>query len=371
MKTNYLFKLCVLLLPFAAFTQEFAIYVCDTGNFANPPWQILKYDQNGENPEVFIDDNLNWPQDILFLEDQGVVLISNLGSGKITKHDASTGAYIEDFANVAGGPTRIKIGPDGMLYVLQWGTTNNKVKRFDLDGTFVDDFTSVSVPRSIGLDWDSSGNLYVVSWNQATVSKFDPSGEFMNVFADSSELVGPTNIWVDAANDVYVIDWTAGVVHTYGPDGSYVGGIISGLSQPEGVAFYPDGRFLIGDGGTASVKLYGVDNTFIDDIVPSGLGGLIQPNAVVLRDTAFLSLNEVSSDKLFVTPTLGRSFTFNPAGISGFQSLTVYNSSGQLVEKLNLSGSLVLDAGKYSVGLYFIIGNKGGKTFSQKIMVKG
>ncbi len=50
--------------------QDFDIYVSDAGNFNNPPWQILKFDQNGEHPEVFIQQNLAWPQDILFSRSQ-------------------------------------------------------------------------------------------------------------------------------------------------------------------------------------------------------------------------------------------------------------------------------------------------------------
>ena len=94
--------------------------------FQSPPWKILKFDENGENPETFIDTNLAWPQDIVFLEDQQVVLISNLNSGKITKYNSSTGEYIEDFATGIGGPTRMKIGADSLLYVLQW-SGNGKV----------------------------------------------------------------------------------------------------------------------------------------------------------------------------------------------------------------------------------------------------
>ena len=33
------------------------------------------------------------------------------------------GVYIEDFATGIGGPTRMKIGADSLLYVLQWGET--------------------------------------------------------------------------------------------------------------------------------------------------------------------------------------------------------------------------------------------------------
>ena len=40
-------------------SQSFNVYVSDAGNFNNPPWQILKYDSAGQNPTVFINNNLN------------------------------------------------------------------------------------------------------------------------------------------------------------------------------------------------------------------------------------------------------------------------------------------------------------------------
>ena len=137
------------------FGQNLEIYVSDAENFSSPPWKILKFDENGENPEIFIDTVLAWPQDILFLEEQQVVLISNLNTGRITKYNSSTGEFIGDFATGIGGPTRMKIGADSLLYVLQW-TGNGKVRRYQLDGTFVNEFTSVGVAQSIGIDWDLS-----------------------------------------------------------------------------------------------------------------------------------------------------------------------------------------------------------------------
>ncbi len=80
-----LIALSILLLASNAFSQDLEIYVSDAGNFSSPPWKILKFDENGENPEVFIDTVLAWPQDILFLEDQKVVLISNLNYRKDNK----------------------------------------------------------------------------------------------------------------------------------------------------------------------------------------------------------------------------------------------------------------------------------------------
>src|SRR6187402_580738 len=156
--------LLMLLVSVQLHSQNFNIYVSDAGNFASPPWQILKFDENGQNGTVFINSSLNWPQDILFIEDENAVLVSNLGNGKITKFDATTGVFIEHFASAISGPTRMKIGLDGYLYVLQWNG-NGKVRRYNMNGTLNDDFTDVGVPQSIGCDWDMFGNFYVSSYS--------------------------------------------------------------------------------------------------------------------------------------------------------------------------------------------------------------
>ncbi len=155
-----LIALAIALSSFNAYTQVFDIYVSDAGNFNAPPWQIVRYDENGENPSVFIDQNLYWPQDILFLEDRNIVLISNFGSGKINVHDAESGDFISVFAQGLAGPTRLKIGPDSQLYVLLW-EGNERVHRYEPNGTDLGPFISGGVKSSIGIDWDRHGNLYL------------------------------------------------------------------------------------------------------------------------------------------------------------------------------------------------------------------
>jgi len=55
-------------------------------------------------------------------------------TGPIARYDAETGAYIDNFAAGISGPSRMKIGPDNLLYVLQW-SGNGKVRRDQLDGS--------------------------------------------------------------------------------------------------------------------------------------------------------------------------------------------------------------------------------------------
>jgi hypothetical protein len=263
--------------------SNFQIYVSDAGK----PWRIYKYDGNGSSAQVFIKD-LGWPQDIVFLEDKQVVLVSNLdvAFSNISRFNAATGAFIDHFATGIGGPTRMKIGKDNLLYVLQW-VGDGTVLRYKLDGTFVDKFTKIGVSQSIGLDWDSSGNLYVSSYNNnglgGYVRKFDSQGNDMGVYIPG--LNGPTNIWFDGAGNLMVLEYNGGAVKRYDATGKFLGIVISGLNQPEGVAILDEGHILIGNGGTGSVKVYNKDFKFIKDIVPSGAGGLVRPNAVIIRKT--------------------------------------------------------------------------------------
>lgn len=365
MKILYPFLFAVLFTS-TCHAQSYAVYVSDAGNFNNPPWQILKYDENGQNPEVFINSNLAWPQDILFLEDSNVVLISNLNSGTINRHNATTGDYLNNFASGISGPTRIKIGPDTLLYALQW-SGNGKVLRYELDGTFVDEFTSIGVPQSIGLDWDSLGNLYVSSYNTDVVQKFDPNGNDLGVFV-SSNLVGPTNIWFDENGDLLVADYNGTAVKRFDSNGNYVNDFLSGLSQSEGVAYLPNGDILIGNGNTSSVKRFDSSGNPLPDFVSSGSGGLLTPNAVVVRTIQNAALEKQAIDELIIAPTHGDVFSIEG---KGNYEMSVVNLAGQLIYHCQFVDQFSFDARRFSQGMYLLtVQNESGGFRQQKVWVE-
>ncbi|MCB0640183.1 MAG: T9SS type A sorting domain-containing protein, partial [Phaeodactylibacter sp.] len=349
--------------------QNYEIYVSDAGNFDKPPWQIVKFDQNGENPVVFIDDHLAWPQDIVFLEADNVVLISNLNTGQIAKFDATSGEYLGDFATGIGGPTRMKIGQDGLLYVLQW-ESNGPVLRYQLDGTFVDAFTDTGVNTSIGLDWDSDGNLYVSSYGTSTVHQFNSDGEHQGVFI-SANLQGPTNIWFGENGHLFVLNWSGTTIREFDAEGNFIGNFITGLGQPEGVAFLENGDILIGNGIDASVKQFDSAGNFVKDLVAPGSAGLLQPNAVVLRDVLPSTITEVSRAESFIAPTQGRQFFLEGKWQGQLDSIFVYSISGKRVFQTTSVEEMVWDAAGLSPGTYIVVGMTAGQQrLSQKIMVQ-
>ncbi len=368
MKSLKLFVIFFLSLITSSITgQNLYTYVSDAGNFNNGPWQIVQFDQNGENPIVYIDEQLGWPQDIVFLETQDVVLISNLTTNRITKYHSTTGDYIEDFATVAGGPTRMKIGDDGLLYVIQWSGTVNKILRYELNGTFVDEFTDVGVNQSIGIAWDDSGNLYISSFTGGSVRKFDSSGNDMGLFINS-DLSGPTNVEIKDGV-IYVLDWNAGkCVRFDAGTGDFIDDFITTLTNPEGLTFLPNGDLLIGDNGTNSVRRFDSNGNDMGDYTSGG--NMLTPNAVVLRDELFLSVNDVALNTAFVIPTIGDYFTINPVIASEYKTLYVYNVSGVLVETLVTDQTAIWNAQYQPEGLYFMVATThSGKKATQKIIV--
>ncbi|MGA9573201.1 MAG: hypothetical protein WBS20_04550 [Lysobacterales bacterium] len=311
--------------------QSTEIYVSDAGKFDKPPWQILKFDEHGDNPQVFIDENLGWPQDIVFLDAAGTVLISNLSSNQITRYDAVTGAYIDVFAAVPGGPTRMKIGADNLLYVLQWNG-NGKVLRYQLDGSFVGEFTNVGVSQSIGLDWDSAGKLYVSSYNGDYVRKFDTNGNDLGLFINSN-LVGPTNITFVSGGDLLVSDYDGGSVKRFDSSGNYINIFLAGISKVEGIDQYANGNILVGNGGQHSVRMYDAEGNFIENFISSGAGGLLTPNAVVIRNGASgnaFTINAGLNDAWYNPATSGQGFFITVFPALGVVSLAWFTYDTEL-----------------------------------------
>ncbi len=256
------------------------IYVSDVGNNRNGPHRIWRFDENGNHPEVYISSALSRPQDMIFLEEQQIVLVSNLGGNNINKYNIETGEFVGAFASNLAGPTRINIGPDRLIYAIQWN--GGPVKRYQQDGEYVDDFTSSSIDDAIGMAWDSGRNLYVASFNEngnGFVLQFDQEGDLTGTFINNN-LVGPTDIWFDGS-DLMVNDWSANSVKRFNSEGVFQEVFISNVSQPEGVAFL-NGNILLGASGSSSIPMYTGSGNFVRNLVTPG-NGLITPNAVIIR----------------------------------------------------------------------------------------
>ncbi|MCB0612735.1 MAG: hypothetical protein KDC75_05500, partial [Phaeodactylibacter sp.] len=213
---------------------------------------VKRYSFDGSYLGDFIMPNagaLTNPQDLLWLPD-GSLLVTGIGNSAIKHYDGSSGTFLGNFSSGYNldRPTKMSVGPDGALYVSQWGSTQNKIARFNLQtGVFIDEFTETGVPQGCGHYWDADGNLYVASFGQGTngnVHRFAPDGSFLGIAINSAHLQGPVGMWVDENGDFMITDWTLGQVLRFGATGlAYEGVFISGMQNIEGFLI-DDGRFI-------------------------------------------------------------------------------------------------------------------------------
>lgn len=326
-------------------------YISDAGNFQQGgPYQILRYNEDGSNGKVFIKDGLEWPQDILFLNNKNQVLVSNLKSNSVDAFDSATGELLGRFISGIEGPTRMRVGKDGMLYILQW-RGDGKVKKYDLNGNFVDNATQTGIVTSIGFDWDKNDDLYVSSYNGRFIERFDKTGKSKGKFI-STGLFGPTNIQFDQEGNLVVLDYNRGRVLLYDKDGKLIKTLITGAPQCEGIHLTPDGNFVIGT--AASVRIYDKNNTIQKYLVPTGEHGLLNPNAVVYRDMSTLNAKDQpqKTDTDFLK-YIGENKYIASSNLEILSNVTIYNYEGKVVKVHNFMQNDSLDMSAMHAGIYF------------------
>lgn len=334
---------------------------------------IQSYDVNGNFTGDFISSGaggLSGPEDIIFHPD-GTVLVSGFGNTVVKRYDALTGAFIGDFSSgyPLATPSKMSIGPDSLIYVTQWGATQNKVVRFDLNGAFVDEFTSIDVPNGIGHVWDSAGNFYVASYGNGSngvVHRFDTAGNHLGIFINSTVLQGPTHIWWDTNGDLLVNDWSAGTVLRYDSAGNYLSVFATGITNPEGIAFLPGGKLLIGDWGQDAVHLLDSTGTSLGYFCSGN--GLTDPNGVKVREVQAVAIEEPTAETNFVSPAVGEVFRINLDQYPEVAEVKVLNMQGQEVARLGQVRTW--QAGNVAEGIYFVVADLPGKRRMQKVWVR-
>jgi len=368
MKTKLL---CILLYTSFLFSQnDVGVYVSDAGNFSNPPWFVYQFDEDGQNPVQLLNesDGINWPNDILFIDDLDIVLLANthITNGTIQRYSATTWEFIDNFAEGINGPTRMKIGPDGLLvYVLQLHAGEDKVLRYETDGTFVDEFTNFGTLGQLGLDWDTSGNLYVSSYNFDKVMKFDTDGNFVEDFIDTG-LDGPSNIFFDnnGSGDLIVLNWDSGVVKRFDSDGNFVEDLITDVLGCEGVDFFPNGDMLMGVASTGVVKKYDSNFNFIEDLI-TGINGA--PNAITIHD-GILGVEDLKAKGFSAYPNPVTDI-LNLRANEDISSVSISNILGQIIYQANVdSMNFTVDMSSFSGGTYFVIVQIGDTIRTVKII---
>jgi hypothetical protein len=241
----------------------------------------------------------------------GRAYASGFASNDITRYDATTGAFVDQFiAPGSGGlsaPARMVFGPDGNLYISNYAT--DEVLRFDgASGAFIDAFVSAgsgTLNQPDGITFGPDGNLYVVSGASGRILRYDgTSGAFIDIFA----LIGSTG-YADLAfgpdSNLYVSSVSLNKVQRF--DGStgvkindFVAAGSGGIGGADGLAFGPDGYFYVVGFNSDNVKRYdAATGAFVDEYVSAAIG-MNQPINLVFTPAEQVRITAANNDPVAI-----------------------------------------------------------------------
>jgi DNA-binding beta-propeller fold protein YncE len=204
-------------------------------------------------------------------------------------------------------PHGVAVDSTGNVYVVD--TDNNRIQKFDADGTFLTTWGSYGMgggrfcyPRGVAVDGE--GNIYVADMYNHRIQKFDADGNLLTKWGSyglgNGRFRYPYGVAVDSEDNIYVADMYNNRIQKFDADGNFLtkwGSIGSGDAQfryPRGIAvdgedniyvadmfnyriqkFDPDGNFLTkwGSQGRGDGQFYrpygvavdGVDNVYVAD----------------------------------------------------------------------------------------------------------
>jgi secreted PhoX family phosphatase len=252
----------------------------------------------------------------------------------------------------------VEIGPDGMVYFAVKG--ENRVYRFQdsdpITGTTVSNMETFVGNTSY--DIEHVNGTTSVSWGGGN---------------DNLAFDGNGNLWVlqDGGND-YI--WVVENGHTPSNPKVKIFGTTPSGSEPTGITFSPDYRFLFmsiqhpsnGNNSTSQTDAAGNPINFDNDI--SIVIALNENLGEILSNTNF-NLGEKSS--IYPNPSDGK-YTVNLGKTMSDVNIEIFNPYGQLIlrEKFSASNEYTFNISNQASGVYFIKIKSGNKLLDINKLIK-
>jgi len=186
----------------------------------------------------------------------GVLYVANL-SGTIEKYDSVTKADLGTFASGLNSPVGLAFDTSGNLYVSSFnGNTITKITPGGSQSVFVSPSAGLNHPYYLA--FDSAGDLYTANAGINTIQKTTPA-DVTSIFATITGASGSDGLAFNSAGDLFV---TAGplalsnggsFIEEYSPTGTDLGPFASGLNHAQGLAFDSSGNLYVASTGTHQV----------------------------------------------------------------------------------------------------------------------
>jgi uncharacterized protein (TIGR03790 family) len=202
-------------------------------------------------------------------------------------------AYSSKFGTLGSGdgqldtPTHMEFDSSGNIYVVD--RSNSRIQKFDANGVFVSKFGTFGTgngqfdnPRVMALD--PSGNIYVADTVNNRIQKFDSSGVYISQFGSSGtgngQFMNPYGIVIDSSGNIYVADPSNNRIQKFDSSGVYISQFGSsgtgdgqfGFFAPQRIALDSSGNIYADDATNRRVQKFDSSGVYISQFGSSGTG---------------------------------------------------------------------------------------------------
>ncbi|MRT93835.1 cadherin domain-containing protein [Ancylomarina sp. 16SWW S1-10-2] len=119
---------------------------------------------------------------------------------------------------------------NGYLYIPRYGNSSQSITRLPLNNSSATEETFASIAGGALSLTDKDGWIYAADWNSATISRINEDSKAVELLLDSSDGVpssGPFGLTFDQDDNLYIATWTNKSILKY--DGSSITTVLSGL----------------------------------------------------------------------------------------------------------------------------------------------
>ncbi|HEX2477556.1 MAG TPA: hypothetical protein VHK01_22560 [Lacipirellulaceae bacterium] len=206
----------------------------------------------------------------------GNIYVSSQNTGEILFYDGETGAPLptplpggrdglfavllnEDEENPFGAPGPLRFGPNGNLYVSDFGGTTVRVFDGATGAELAPAATGLGPPG--GLTFAPNGDLYVGNFGTSAVIRVRNGVQQTFIASGTGPILTPSAMLFVPNGDMLVVSMFANEIHRYSPSGAYRGvfATIEPMPPPVDVTNYPSEIAFDADGNVV-VAVLGATN---------------------------------------------------------------------------------------------------------------
>lgn len=226
-------------------------------------------------------DRIRGPQAVR-IGPNGMLYVVSEGNGRVLRYNATTLEFIDSFINAGAGTgiTGLAFGPDGDVYL--GGYAVDTVRRYDgttgqLEATVVAAGTGLDGP-DCGMNFGPDGRLYIPSYNNNAVVRYDPASNTSAtiVAPNTGGLVRTRAVLFEPGGQSYLVT-SEGSGHLFrfnAANNALVSTVASGLGGPAGANYMADGKLLIATNDGTAIRVDPATGQNLGPLFPQGRGGL-------------------------------------------------------------------------------------------------